>query len=870
MKWIYTGLVVSVLGLGAISSHAQEVQSKPDSTQQSAPTAPEQPRQVATGLLRHKPVVGRIPVFSDSTNRCGQAFDLRTLTTSSGVPDLTLGRYEVVGAGSDGFVRIDRLDTKQSTQTQTQYYGLYLLPETYTKGRISVETNVPWELFVSGRSVARGQAVADSVATQPIFTDVTLNPTLETAIVRLDLSADDLAGRQLRIKMGFTPARQEDRVRLLTEERYYPDLGYMIWGETLSGMAISPSGRYTILYKREFQKIERATTRAYLYEGSREIMELSGALASANWMPASDLLYYEQKDLSGNRHVYTWSPASGKTDNLASQLPEGYFVVAPTERSLIFYTTEKGAEYKKTLDRFDDPLERVGGYRDRSFLGIYDIESAFYQPLTFGSRSTYMQDISSDGKKLIFSISTPTPTVSPFSKTDFYEVDLETFAVDTLFADPRGISQVMYTSRPGQLVVTGSAEAFDYIGSVLPKGSAINTYDTQLFLYDQGRRQARALSKSLDRTISTVKVPRGKYEAYFTAQDGDLVPLYRIDLSSGAITRLSTREGYVKGFSIAEDGSKVGYVGQGSMSSDRCYLLDMRGGKGKEYLLYDLAATKNKNLDLGTIHDWDWKSADGTTIQGRYYLPANFDPTKKYPMLVYYYGGTSPVSRTFEGAYSLAMFAAQGYVVYSLNPSGSTGYGQEFAARHINAWGQRTAEEIIGAVKAFAAQHSFVNAERIGCMGASYGGFMTQYLQTQTDLFAAACSHAGISSISSYWGEGYWGVGYSTVASKDSYPWNNPRLYTEHSPLFLADKINTPLLLIHGLSDTNVPVGESWQMFNALKILGKPVEFVGVYGEDHHILDPQKRYEWSSAIMAFFAKYLQDNPTWWNDLFPTK
>ncbi len=871
MKWIYTTLALGILGLSAVSLRGQEAQQVPQGgASEATETKPEEPRQVATGLLRHKPVLGRMPVLSDSTDRRGQAFDLRSLAGSGGVPDPSLGRYEVVEAGRDGFVRIQRLDTKAETQTQTQYYGLYLLPETYTKGRISVETNAPWELFVGGQPVARGQAVPDSVPTKAVFTDITLRPHLETAIVRLNLSANDLAGRELRIKMGFTPAREGDRVRLLTQERYYPDLGYMIWGETLSGVAVSPSGRYAILYKRAYEQIERSTTRAFLYEGGREIMELRGNLSSASWMPMSDRLYYEHKDFAGSRKIFTWSPMTGKTEEFAAQLPEGYFVIAPTERSLIFYAQDKGAEYKKTLDRFDDPRERIGGYRDRSFLGLYDLSSGTYQPLTFGSRSTYMQDISTDGSRLIFSVSTPTPTVVPFSKTDFYEVDLNTFAVDTLFADPRGIQQVKYTARAGQLLVTGSADAFDYVGSLLPKGAKVNTYDTQLFLYDQTRREARPLSKTLDRSISRVQVPRSKYEAYFTAEDGDRVPLYRIDLASGTITRLSTKEGCVKGFSISQDGSMVSYVGQGSMSSDRCYTLDMRRSGGKEKLLYDLAATKNKNLELGTMHDWDWKAPDGTTIQGRYYLPAGFDPSKKYPMLVYYYGGTSPVSRTFEGAYSLAMFAAQGYVVYSLNPSGSTGYGQEYAARHINAWGQRTAAEIIGAVKDFASQHSFVNAERIGCMGASYGGFMTQYLQTQTDLFAAACSHAGISSISSYWGEGYWGVGYSTVASRDSYPWNNPRLYTEQSPLFLADKINTPLLLIHGLSDTNVPVGESWQMFNALKILGKPVEFVGVYGEDHHILDPQKRYEWSSAIMAFFAKYLQDNPTWWDDLFPEK
>jgi dipeptidyl aminopeptidase/acylaminoacyl peptidase len=208
--------------------------------------------------------------------------------------------------------------------------------------------------------------------------------------------------------------------------------------------------------------------------------------------------------------------------------------------------------------------------------------------------------------------------------------------------------------------------------------------------------------------------------------------------------------------------------------------------------------------------------------------------------------------------------------VYVLNPSGTTGYGQEFAARHVNAWGDYTANDIIEGVKKFAEEHSFVNKDKIGCIGASYGGFMTQYLQTLTPIFAAAVSHAGISNVTSYWGEGYWGYSYSAVAAADSYPWNNPELYTKHGSLFNADKINTPLLLLHGTADTNVPIGESIQLFNALKVLNKPVEFISVDGENHYIMDFPKRVLWHNTIMAWFAKYLQDSPQWWDDLYPDR
>ena len=209
-------------------------------------------------------------------------------------------------------------------------------------------------------------------------------------------------------------------------------------------------------------------------------------------------------------------------------------------------------------------------------------------------------------------------------------------------------------------------------------------------------------------------------------------------------------------------------------------------------------------------------------------------------------------------------------MVYVVQPSGAAGFGQEFAARHVNSWGLMTADDIIEGTKKFCAEHSFVDASKIGCIGASYGGFMTQYLQTVTDIFAAAISHAGISDITSYWGEGYWGYSYSEVASAGKYPWNARDMYTQQSPLFNADKIHTPLLFLHGTADTNVPIGESIQMFTALKLLGRETAFVAVKDQNHHILDYQKRLKWQETIFAWFSKYLKNDASWWEALYPEK
>jgi dipeptidyl aminopeptidase/acylaminoacyl peptidase len=147
---------------------------------------------------------------------------------------------------------------------------------------------------------------------------------------------------------------------------------------------------------------------------------------------------------------------------------------------------------------------------------------------------------------------------------------------------------------------------------------------------------------------------------------------------------------------------------------------------------------------------------------------------------------------------------------------------------------------------------------------------MSQYIPTLTDRFACAISHAGISDHTSYWGFGYWGYSYSETSMANSYPWSDRDLYVDHSPLYLADRINTPILLIHGDADTNVPFNESIQLFTALKLLGKETALVAVKDQNHHILDYAKRLEWQNTIWAWFAKWLQDDPSWWDALYPPK
>ena len=206
--------------------------------------------------------------------------------------------------------------------------------------------------------------------------------------------------------------------------------------------------------------------------------------------------------------------------------------------------------------------------------------------------------------------------------------------------------------------------------------------------------------------------------------------------------------------------------------------------------------------EMGKVDDWNFKSADGV-------LPFTDATTCHHPSthqknIRSWYTITAVLllpTRAFEGNYPLNLYAAMGYVVYTLQPSGTTGFGQEFSARHVNAWGDKTADDIIQGTKLFCRSHDFADSTRLGCFGASYGGFMTMYLQTKTDIFKAAVSHAGISNIASYWGEGYWGYSYSSVASAGSYPLEQSAACTPITARsFHADKDQDSIVAFTGSS----------------------------------------------------------------------
>lgn len=635
----------------------------------------------------------------------------------------------------------------------------------------------------------------------------------------------------------------------------------MLQGKHLYSVNLSPSGNYYLLvYSETDNKGKTKWTWQLKSTDEDRLLYQGNNYFSISWLPKSDLLYYCGKQ-DGRNTMWVLNPETLTLEVLAQDFPEGQVKFLNNEQAFLIATKDKLNEQRGEVNRVLSPEDRIGDdWRERRDLWLYRLGNKALQRLTFSSHDVALHDVSADGNKALISLSYDDFTHRPFGYRRFFELDLRTLAVDTLFADAF-VSDVRYFDD-NLLLVSASCEAFDAISAKVGKKQIPNMYHATLLAWDKASRTAKAILRDFYPSINSFEIKGDKVVMLTT--DKDSVNVYlMLPKENYRCEKINLPCDVVSDFTCTDNCKKALFIGQNYNKPKR--LFSYCDGKSSEILFPE--KEKYDKVSLGEMYVWNNKTKNGL-IEGRYYLPDDFDSTKTYPMIVYYYGGTTPSDRSFESRYSPYLYTAEGYVVYVLNPSGTIGYGQEFAARHVNAWGKMTANDIIESVKAFCESHGFVDKSKIGCIGASYGGFMTQYLISHSDIFAAAVSHAGISNITSYWGEGYWGYSYSAAASAGSYPWNSPELYTEQSPLFRADKINTPLLLLHGTSDTNVPIGESIQMYNALKILGKEVEFVRVNGENHGIMDYEKRLKWNKTIFAWFSKHLKGNSSLWDKMYP--
>lgn len=306
--------------------------------------------------------------------------------------------------------------------------------------------------------------------------------------------------------------------------------------------------------------------------------------------------------------------------------------------------------------------------------------------------------------------------------------------------------------------------------------------------------------------------------------------------------------------------------------ADRIYFTRMSFDEYPDIWVSDLQfSAPVKMTDANPLmREYKWGSAElveftslnGQKLKGILRKPADFDPMKTYPMIVYFYENLSQDLHAFRGpgpssgaGISPSFYTSRGYVLFEPDIPFKVGYP-----------GQSAKDSILAGINAVVAK-GFVDPKRIAIHGHSWGGYQTAYLVTQTDMFRCAVAGAAVSNMISAYGGIRWGSGlvrqmqYEKGQSRiGGSLWERPLQFIENSPIFWADKVNTPLLMIHNDADDAVPWYQSIEYFTALRRLGKPTWLLNYNGEFHGLRKRANQKDWSIRMQQFFDYYLKDGP----------
>lgn len=764
--------------------------------------------------------------------------------------------------------RAVKLDPSPET-ARSAWLATRIQTHRFVTATLKVNSGQRFKVFVDGVEVAE-QAELGEKADEPVEASLELESGSHLVLIKalaepgadawaVDVGLEVAAGLESAVSAGRSSTRPLTLEDMLDVARY-------------SNLKLSPDGRWLAMAGGQ-PSVPADHSEQWIdivdVESGEIVRSLRGGESNFGWLAEQDeptiFFSLSSKINEEASDVYRSKLLSGDRQKVAEQVEHLQSVTAlPDGSGWILEISEPSKADERGVKRFRDLPDRWAGWRDASYFVHLD-ETGKRRRLTVGGQSTGLQDIRFDGGAMVVSRVRYGTTERPYSETELFEIDLGSLKERSL-ATLKWFGNAAYSPDGKTLLITGSPALFGELGNVSEPHEFANEYDTQAYLMSiEDPAAVRAVSRDFDPAILSANWSRDDGLIYFEAQDRTWSRIYQFDPAGDAtFVELPAATDTLSSPTVA--GDRLAYVGS---SPNRPYAVFVQNTRAdaQAQVLADPSAERLQDVEFGEVKPWTFTSAAGDEILGRVYYPPGFDPARKYPLLVYYYAGTVPVDRTFGGRYPKELWAANDYVVYVPQPSGANGFGQEFSARHVNAWGRQTADEIIEGTQKLLAESNFLDADRVGCLGASYGGFMTMYLQTRTDIFSAAISHAGISNLASYWGKGWWGYLYSAAASAESMPWNNPELYVGQSPLYSADKIQTPLLLLHGDADTNVPSVESHQMYTALRLLGKEVELIEIAGENHTILTYPKRKLWSRTIIAWFDRWLKDQPEAWQFLW---
>jgi dipeptidyl aminopeptidase/acylaminoacyl peptidase len=583
---------------------------------------------------------------------------------------------------------------------------------------------------------------------------------------------------------------------------------------------------------------------------ARAPRQARGALSLSSLDSARD----DPEALEGSKGGGEARPITSGKDGVAGYAwaPDGKRIayVAPEPASAEEERRRRDRSYVIHVDRDERPTR----------VWVQDLAGGAARGLTPRTHFVHALDWTPDGAQIVYSASSRTGFLSPYY-TRVYRVAASGGEPQPLVDRP-GMNTSPRCSPDGAWIAFVSTDR--ETGVMATRG---------LYVVPSAGGEIRYLTRTLEAWVNEfVWTPDSRsilllpHEGTFShAEHMFEQHVIRVRVDDGRAEALTEGPTVEYSLSVSADGSRVAFR---STPADAMGDVVVMEAASRRVTRVTEVNPELRDLDLGALRPIRWRSFDGMDIWGLLVTPPGYAPGTRVPLVVYCHGG--PI-----GGYTLGIFpqfmhtvgqvdpypvqamASAGFAILLPMPRGGSGYGVQNFRAIVNAWGEGDYKDIMAGVD-HVIKEGIADPDRLGVMGASYGGFMTSWIVTQTSRFKAASTGASVNDLADAY---YLGEGGDFMIEYFGYPWDRGASHAAHSPLTYAANVKTPLLIQHGENDRRVPLAQAQRFYRALKAHGAAVEF-DIYPRGGHVLyEPALQREQMQRNLEWFTRWLKPTPT---------
>ncbi len=378
----------------------------------------------------------------------------------------------------------------------------------------------------------------------------------------------------------------------------------------------------------------------------------------------------------------------------------------------------------------------------------------------------------------------------------------------------------------------------------------------RLMLYDRKTGEKKSLADALDRWVGTFTWAPDSTTLYFVADSKGDAPIYEVKADTGHGKVLVHPDGYADDLAVVSGGKVLLFTQMSVTYPNQIRKFELDGDSKDGHMLADLNVAVLSQVSMSALETFNFTGAFGDPVEGFLLRPPNVDPSHDYPLKFIIHGGPEvPMGNLWSYRWNAELFAASGYVVIMINFHGSPGYGQKFIDEINGDWGGAPYEDLIKGLDYVESHYPIIDKHRECALGASYGGYMANWVLGHTDRFKCIVTHDGMFNTYSAWGttEELW---FNNWEFKGT-PYTNPDLYEKWNPRNFAKNFKTPTLVIHGQLDYRLDVSEGFQLFTTLQTMGVPSKMLYFPDEGHWVLKPQNSQLWYKTVNDWVDQWTQ-------------